>query len=253
MSSKRIIELDILRTIAIIGMVVYHTAYDLQFFYGWRIDVFSGGWKLFQLSIACLFLVLVGVSAAIADIHITTSAPHMRGAPTPCLRAWKRFARIGMAALLVTIATYIVNPETYVRFGILHLIAVSALLLPMIASSMRRRLIAILTIIIGTRSLFIHPWHINGSWRIIGIPLGIRPEHFITVDYFPLIPWFGVILMGYIIGDVLYKRLRAFNNFSRSSQLSVLAAPGRHSLLLYLIHQPIILAILWIALRSPQS
>jgi uncharacterized membrane protein len=90
------------------------------------------------------------------------------------------------------------------------------------------------------------------------IPFGIRPENFSSVDYFPMIPWFGVILIGYGIGCLLYdKRLRAMGfelgKNTHSSQLLVLTAFfGRHSLLIYLIHQPIIIALLWLIIGKPK-
>lgn len=252
MSTQRSIGIDLARTAAIIGMVVYHTAYDLHIFYGWQINVFTGGWKLFQLSIASLFLVVVGVSAAIADTRIAT----------PWLRAWKRFARIGSAAFLVSVATYLVDSQTYVRFGILHLIAISSLLVPAMTAwrygrsqhmslPMTISMIVMGILLIGMRP-FIHTSFLNESWRIIGIPLGIRPEHFITVDYFPLIPWFGVIVIGYVLGDFLQRKRKVFHDFSHNAQLSTLAGIGRYSLLLYLIHQPIILCVLWVVLGEPQ-
>lgn len=248
MSNKRYIELDALRSIAILGMIIYHTAYDLQMFYGWDIDVFSSRWKIFQIAVASLFLLLVGITSSFSTSH-----------------PFKRCMRIGAAALLVSIVTFAIDPETYVRFGILHLIAISALLVPVLVLIPARRrawliIPGILLPLLGPSVLSTFP----SSYLLL--PLGVRPEGFISVDYFPLIPWFGVILIGYVIGDLFYNKLRTEPVLSiaegsdelrekimetRSSQLSVLAAPGRHSLLLYLIHQPIIIGMLWIALGTP--
>ena len=61
-SPKRYPELDVLRSLAIIGMIIYHGAYDLVSFYAWNIDIFTGPWKLFERSIALTFLLLVGIS-----------------------------------------------------------------------------------------------------------------------------------------------------------------------------------------------
>ncbi len=230
---KRFIELDLLRTLAFVLMVIYHTGYDLAHFYSWDIDVFHGEWKALQLVIASLFLFLVGVSSYVSgNRHI-----------------WKRLVRIGGAALLVSIVTYAIDAETYVRFGILHLIAVSALILPLLAP-LRAWLI-----IPGVLLLCLHPFISSIDVPIpILLPFGIHADTLRTVDYYPLVPWFGVVLIGYGVGCLVYaQKLRETIRDTRSSQLLVLAAsPGRHSLLLYLIHQPIIIAVLWILLGPPQ-
>jgi uncharacterized membrane protein len=237
MSRQRYIELDILRTTAILGMVVYHTAYDLQSFYGWNIEVFSGGWKLMQLATASLFLLLVGITSSFSNRH-----------------PFKRFLRIGAAALLVSVVTFLIDPETYVRFGILHLIAVSALLVPvlvLVPARLRAWLIVpgILLIFSGPSVSSIPPI------PYLLLPLGIRPEHFTTVDYFPLIPWFGVILIGYGMGYLLYNRFAngrmLLVEAKKLRSYEAISWPGRHSLLLYLIHQPVIIGILWILLGKP--
>lgn len=225
-------ELDILRTVAILGMVTYHTAYDLQIFYGWDIDVFSGGWKTLQIATATLFLLLVGVTSSISGRH-----------------PFKRFVRIGSAALAVSVVTYVIDPETYVRFGILHLIAASALLMPLV------RRLNIWLIVPGI--ILIALGNTVTSMRIgtsLLLPLGIRPPGFTTVDYFPLVPWFGVILIGYGIGYLLYTRLshQTICHIEAKKLISeALSWPGRHSLLLYLVHQPIIIGFLWIMLGKP--
>lgn len=233
---KRFLELDILRTLAIIGMVVYHTAYDVQIFYGWDIDVFSGAWRLMQITTASLFLLLVGITSSFSSRH-----------------PFRRFLWIGSAALLVSIVTYVIDPETYVRFGVLHLIALSALILPLFKKA--RSWLCIPGILLIAMGPLMHT-PINTA---LLLPLGFTYPGFSTVDYFPLIPWFGVILVGYVLGDFFYNELRATSFVlrekiigTRSSQLSVLAAPGRHSLMLYLIHQPIIVGVLYVIMGEPR-
>lgn len=231
MSNKRYIELDALRSIAILGMIIYHTAYDLQMFYGWNIDVFSGSWKIIQLATASLFLLLVGVTSSFTNRH-----------------PLQRFLRIGAAALLVSIVTFAIDPETYVRFGILHLIAISALLVPVLVLIPARRRVwlivpGILLLLLGPSIPSLPP----SSYLLL--PLGVRPEGFISVDYFPLIPWFGVILIGYGIASHCMKWMH-YAADRRSA--SLISWPGKHSLLLYLIHQPMIIGVLWILLGKPQ-
>ncbi len=247
-SRQRYIELDILRTLAIGGMILYHTAYDLSHFYGWDIDVFDGGWKWLQIITASLFLGLVGVGASISHRH-----------------PFRRFCRIGAAALLVTVVTYVIDPQTFVRFGVLHVIAVAALVMPCmgwVGRRTRRTSLqgAIAMIVMGLCIImiesFMDPWHIDGAWRFIGIPLGIPPHGFSTVDYYPLVPWLGVVLIGYGMGSILFTRFAHQTKFlieaNKLTSYEAISWPGRHSLLLYLLHQPIIIGILWILLGPPE-
>jgi len=66
MTARRYPELDLLRTLAVVMMIVYHAAYDLETLYGWPIDVHGGGWWLLARATLTLFLLLVGVSFAIS-------------------------------------------------------------------------------------------------------------------------------------------------------------------------------------------
>jgi uncharacterized membrane protein len=221
-------EIDILRTLAIIMMMIYHLLFDLATFYEYNITVTTGGWRMFARVTATLFLLLVGVSASLA---------------TP---SWKksirRFLKIGAAAMLVTAATYVTDPQTYVRFGILHLIATSALVLPLFDRWKKANVaLGIAIVLIGTL--------VNGTIvdTSLLIPAGFLPLNFQSVDWFPLLPWFGVIVIGHGLGHVLYALDRSIRP---TPILNILGWPGRHALGIYLIHQPILLGILYLILGS---
>ena len=239
---KRYPELDFARGFAILLMATYHTAFDLSQFYGWDIDVLSGGWKLLARVTATLFLVIVGMGAAVSYERTKRDAP--AGRLYGCAM---RFIKIGSAALLVSIATFVANPDTFVRFGILHLIAVSALILPLFAFLKER------TAILGIILIALGPIvHVMRNDNPLFLPFGIRPMVFHTVDYFPMVPWFGVILIGYAGGYFLYIRRHVETpQWGVSTGSAIMTWPGRHALLLYLIHQPIIIGILWMLLGKP--
>ena len=77
--------------------------------------------------------------------------------------------------------------------------------------------------------------------------LGLTPAGFSTVDYFPIFPWFGIVLVGMFVGNVLYKNYsRSFKlkDLSSKKEVKLLSFLGRHSLIIYLIHQPIIITLL---------
>lgn len=226
--SKRFPEIDLLRTLAILGMVVFHGAYDLAVFYDRDIAVRDGGWHLLQTATASLFLLLVGIGFAI-------------GADKAGLwkRQRRRFMQIGAAALIISIATWIFDPHTYVRFGVLHLIAVASLLLPFFQPLREGSIAAGLV-------LLLLPTHTTGAWQPLAMILGFPPPGFATVDYFPLLPWFGVILIGYGLGHFLYVRPTKWRPALFDRIPSAATWPGRHSLMIYLVHQPIILSLLYI-------
>lgn len=235
---KRYIELDLLRTAAVLGMLIYHTAFDLQSMFGVDIDVLHGPWKVFQELIATTFLLLVGISFAISFDR------------TPAAKRQMKFLRRGLivlgCAMAVTGATYYSDPSTYIRFGVLHLIGVSIFLLPLVARMKHWHLEMAAVIIVA------HQWvsYIRLPTSFL-LPLGLRYTGFRTLDYFPLIPWFGVMVIGYVIGQRCYVEHLTWRKHlplllqTESQKLKTLTIPGRYALMIYMIHQPVIVLILW--------
>lgn len=248
---QRYVELDILRTLAIVMMVIYHLAYDLESYYGWHLGVFEyWEWSLLQRSTASLFLLLVGVSFAISwNRHAIARADRS------FLHRYGKYLKRGLGVIacgmLVSAATYWFEPETYVRFGILHLIGAGIILLPFFAW-LREWNVVTGAIIVGFQSVILE-WLSTAGRRPALVPFGIVSPDFFSVDYFPLIPWFGIVLIGYAIGYHIYVRRKPplFSILILSltkDQFSILTWPGRHALLIYLIHQPLILLLLAIVL-----
>lgn len=234
--SKRFPEIDLLRTLAIACMVVYHAAYDLAVLYGRDIPVFDTGWTLFARATANLFLLLVGIGFAISASR-KESVAHL----------WKkqgnRFLTLAGAAALVSVATYLIDPHTFVRFGILHLIALSMLLLPVVRP-LREGSVLLGGMILATGMQTLQ----TKQFQPLATAFGFPPPDFATVDYFPVLPWFGTVLIGYGLGHLLYVRFPAWRKRLPDSAPNAVTWPGRHSLMIYLLHQPIILSLLYILL-----
>lgn len=235
MPRPRYSELDILRTIAIVSMVCWHLLFDLHHFYEGAIDPDTGMLKLVGRGTAALFLLLVGMSFA-------ASAGN---APVPWKKTLRRFAVVGGCALLITIVTYIMDPGTFIRFGILHCIAVTGLVLPFARRLKEWNLPAGAALIAAGIAL-------KGTIvdTALLIPFGLIPPAFRTLDFYPLLPWGGVMLTGLGLGHLLYVRQwRPVPMKSLSRLLKLLSVPGRYSLLIYMAHQPILLALLrlWIS------
>ncbi|MFA6268535.1 MAG: heparan-alpha-glucosaminide N-acetyltransferase, partial [archaeon] len=116
---QRFWEIDFLRGIAIVMMVVFHFLWDLNYFGYIQVDLYKGFFGLFQIATAGLFLLLVGVMLAVgAERHNKNYSLHFV----------KRGIKIFCAGLLVTIVTFIFFPQNFVYFGILHLIGVSIII-----------------------------------------------------------------------------------------------------------------------------
>ncbi len=249
---QRYVELDLLRTLAIVMMVIYHLAYDLEMYHGFPLGLFENtSWYLLRQGTASLFLLLVGTSFAISWNRHQTK----HGESSFAVR-YKKYVLRGLGVIgcgmLVSMVTYVAEPETYVRFGILHMIGVSILLLPFFARFREWNLLLGISFI-GFQKIIVDILSVAGR-RPALLPLGVMPTDFMSVDYFPLIPWFGIVLMGYAVGYFLYVRQRGFRKSSSDSSVSsdssyarrrrALTWPGKNALLIYLLHQPLILGLL---------
>jgi uncharacterized membrane protein len=86
--------------------------------------------------------------------------------------------------------------------------------------------------------------------------LGFTPDTFSSLDFFPLLPWFGLVLMGISLGDTFYKenvRRYALSDLSGNLIVGVFCRAGRHSLAIYLLHQPFIVGVLYLAGLFPSG
>jgi uncharacterized membrane protein len=218
-------------------MVIYHMMYDLWAFYDWRIDPVAGGWWLFARATATLFLLLVGVSFAVSWHRAMSSSAGAQKARWKYLR---RGMMIFLCGMLVSIVTYLFDPSTYVRFGILHCIGVSIALLPLFTKLREWSAFAGIAMIAGG-------WvQARTASTFLLLPLGITPIGFMSVDYFPLLPWFGVVLIGYAIGHVVYVCRNFRSALSYKTPLCRwFTLPSRYALPIYLLHQPVLLLLLW--------
>ncbi|MGD0080538.1 MAG: heparan-alpha-glucosaminide N-acetyltransferase [Methanoregula sp.] len=235
----RFIEIDTARGIAILMMVLFHTLFDVSFFSIAPVDVSTGFWRYFAYATATLFLLIVGVSLVVS--HDRAAAKLSGSALTK--KFLLRGAGIFSLGLLVTAATWLYLGEGFIIFGILHLIGVSVMLSPLFFRFGRYNLIIGSCCILAGFFLT----GIYGPWWLL--PFGIHPAGFTSVDYTPLFPWFGVVLVGIGIGDFLYTG--GVRQFAVPRLPDLFSAPlaflGRHSLLIYLVHQPVIIILLGMA------
>ncbi|WP_342676056.1 heparan-alpha-glucosaminide N-acetyltransferase [Methanofollis sp. UBA420] len=235
-SSRRFREIDLLRGIAIVMMIIYHLLFDLWFFGIAAVDVLGGFWRYFAFATATLFIALVGLSL---PISYERRRQKMTG-----LSLWFEYGRRGgkvfLFGMLATLATWIFLGEGFIVFGILHLIGFAIIAAPFFLRFGRWNFLAGAAFVLAALPL----GHITGpSWLI---PLGIHPAGFYSVDYVPLVPWLGVALIGMAIGFLLYPGgTRQFSVPEMEGRgVDALCMMGRNSLAIYLLHQPVIVAVL---------
>jgi len=268
---QRLNAIDVARGVALVAMAGYHFTWDLSYFGVIPASTpFTTPMRVASHTIGSAFLALAGVSLALA---------HARG--------WNgrgylmRLARIGVAAALVTGATYVVAPETPIGFGILHCIFVGSLLAapfligvrpsgtyprpyPLPASGERefgarandptlrrvpvvnRTLRACLAVALGF-GLIVLPRFVSSPlfdplWLVW---LGLGDQEPATLDWRPLAPWGGVLLIGLGAAAMLAPALPFAGWRAKAAPARALDFAGRHSLAIYLIHQPVLLGLLY--------
>jgi len=232
-AGPRLWEIDALRGMAVVAMVFYHAMWDLSFAGVYPHDVGQGGWRLVARGIAATFLLLVGVSMTLVQ------ARHPAGVP---YRRWlERGLKLLGWGLAISLVTWPIFRHQFIAFGVLHFIGTALLLAPLLLRTGPFAAPLGLLLLLGGRLLACCP---VGTWWLL--PLGLRPEGYISVDYFPLIPWLGVVLLGVALGR-LYVAARE-RGLAVPSPPPSWARPavflGRHSLIVYILHQPVIIAIL---------
>jgi uncharacterized membrane protein len=235
---NRFPEVDALRGCAIVMMLLYHTLFDLVFFGNLKMNLFSPFWRGYVLFGASLFIGLAGLS-----LTLSFSRERKHRNVVPFSKYLKRGLLLFFYGMAITLVTYLAIPEAYVRFGVLHCIGTSIILAyPFIPRPWLSFLGGIGSIVAGYfLSLRIFPF----SFLLF---LGFKPPRFSTLDYFPLFPWFGVVLLGIFAGNFLYPRgERRFTPPNIPAfPFRGLAFLGRHSLTIYLFHQPVILGLLFL-------
>lgn len=232
-SHIRIALLDVLRGVAIAAMIVYHFFFDLEFFGFADFGVTEApGWIAFVRTIPASFLAIAGISLYLAHHN----GMHWRN-------FWWRLGYLVAAAMLVTAISYFADPEAIIWFGILHCIAASSVIgLAFLRAPLIVIILAAAVVLVGP--LFATPT-LNAP---VLLWLGLGTEAPPSNDYNPLFPWFGFLLLGIAVARILapYAEKAAWAHWKPADPATrVLAFAGRHSLLIYLLHQPIMMAALF--------
>jgi uncharacterized membrane protein len=228
---------DVLRGTAIVLMIAYHFCFDLDYFGLIQIDMNNGPfWLRTRGLILSLFLGTMGVSLYLATARGVRWRPYLQ-----------RLGVLVGAAAGVTLVSWFMFPRSWIFFGVLHFIALASVLaLPFVRLYRTNLVLGIALVGVGVSVS--HPFFDHRALQWFGL-MTHKP---ITEDYVPLLPWFGVVLLGVFLGRAVYERSRVpgFAAWeSRRSAVRLLAWGGQHGLAIYLLHQPVLLGLLWLAGR----
>lgn len=235
-TKKRLLLVDTLRGLALVNMLFYHALWDLIYLAGITPGWYSEDWAfLWQQGICCSFILLSGFCWPLGRQHL------------------RRGGTVLGCGLLVTAVTLLAEPEQPVWFGVLSLLGCAALLLTALEPLLRRLpaaaglALSVLAFVL-TRWVEYRRFGLPGlftlrppEWLYQGLPtaiLGFHNDSFYSSDYFPLIPWFFLFLMGYFVfrlDEGSWERTPLMER-----QLSALSWLGQRTLPIYLLHQPLL-------------
>lgn len=222
--------IDTFRGIAIVMMMVFHLCYDLNYF-GWTQFPMTNslGWILWRILIVSIFLSLVGISSVLRD----TFKPSWQD-------FWQRWRQIAGAAIVVSTGSYLMFPDSYIYFGILHLITLSLIFARLLLK------LGVFNLILGglvivmsntvSNPIFNSRWL---NWT------GLATQSIPSEDFVPVVPWFGTVLIGCALGTMWRQhkfQTPQFIFYLSQNNLYWFTWMGRHSLILYLLHQPVMIA-----------
>ena len=219
---NRSLELDVLRGTAVILMVLFHFGFDLaEFGYATYNTTMDIEWKIFRGVILSMFLLAVGMSSYLA---------YSQGIDKKKL--FKNLAKLSLVSLIISVGSYSFFPHAWIYFGVIHFIFIS---LPLSLLFLHQPKLSLL---FGVLLLVAYPL----GYLHMDYPYSLAIEYLnipsFSVDVVSLSPWFGMVLLGiFIMNKDIFNFRISHNKLTQS--LSYL---GKHSLLIYLIHQPILFA-----------
>jgi len=234
--------LDALRGTAIIAMIVYHALWDIVYMFGVSVPWFgSATASVIQLSIRWAFILISGFSWHLGSKNL------------------RRSLVVLGASAVITLVTYIFTYEARILFGVLSLLGVSMLVtipLDKIFSKIHPVIGVVLMSLLFALTYNVPRGYIGiGNIEFVELPsflychtvtafFGFAPVGFYSADYVPFIPWVFMFFIGYFLYRV-FERFGVLEVFS-AFRIKPLEFIGRHSLIIYMVHQPIVYGALWV-------
>ena len=214
---NRIWEIDFARGVCIILVIIGHIIYDLNYYFNFPLSLDFPLIKIIAYLVVTIFIVLCAISSSFSNSNL------------------KRGFKLLAVAVLITIVSYIYSPNFFIKFGIIHLLSINIILYPVFRKLPDYALIATGSVIIAIGIFFSQ---ITTDFSFL-FPLGIKNLSFSSLDYFPLFPWSGVFLLGIYFSRIFYKDRKSIFEWSKNNK--TIFWFGRHSLWIYLAHQPVLI------------
>ena len=232
---KRIWELDALRGICILGVVIVHLIYDLVDLYEIIDWEYPAAFEFIKNWGGVIFILLSGVCVTLGSKSV------------------RRGLLVFACGMICTAATYgmyyfqMAGKGIIIYFGVLHCLGTCMLLWPLFRKC-PWWLLAVIGLLLTALGFYIDcNIYVKHLWLM---PLGLHTNPFPTSDYFPLLPYFGFFLLGAALGKTVYGKKQTLlpNVNERNPLLRFFLLCGKHSLWIYLLHQPILSGICYLFL-----
>ena len=224
---KRIWELDALRGFCILGVICVHFVYDITVLYrlvDWTPPML---FQFVQRWGGVLFLLISGICVTLGS------------------RCVKRGLVVFLCGLGISAVTYgmyhfgLAGKSILIYFGVLHCLGVCMLLWPIFRKQHWASLLSLAAVLVAIGFVLMDMEKVAYPWLM---PLGLPWTGFVSSDYFPLLPYFGFFLAGAAFGRLLYGKKETLlpKVNAQNPILRFLQFCGKHSLWIYLLHQPIL-------------
>lgn len=229
---NRIWEIDLLRALAVLGMLYFHWFYLLDYWNLHQTALFEGGWDVFGDLIRSTFLIVVGVSMTLS---YQKTLARKKSFFSFGVKTMKRGLSLLLIGGLITVLSYGFSPDMPIRFGVISFIGAALILLwPLVA---RWYYGLGLAVIILLAQKFIG-WTQASLGAYI---LGFYPFYWPSLDYFPLVPWLASVSAGIFMGTLLFKHGdRQYLFFAEPKALGPVLWVGQNALWIYLLHIPVL-------------
>ncbi|MGL5972867.1 MAG: heparan-alpha-glucosaminide N-acetyltransferase [Oscillospiraceae bacterium] len=242
--NNRVNFLDNLRAISLLSMILYHLVYDLHYIFNINIPWDATINYIWQQATSWTFILISGASVKYSK------------------NGYKRATQIFCIGMSITFITYFFMRSQVIYFGILHFIGISMFILTFFKkffNKINKYLLFVISFSLFTLSKGIY----NGFLGFLDTPLfylprqffqstylfmfGLPNKNFISSDYFPIIPWIFLYFTGYFLWQIIDTSI--INNKILNFENKFIAFIGKNSLILYILHQPIIYGLLLLILN----